>query len=149
MIDSGSAGGRRAALTFKLTGWKAVAFLVVVAALGAYRFTRARAALEGQGREALEAWIVGEIQRPLLADTTLGLAEKGEALLATSDAVRIRALDARGPFDDVHVKVELEPNPALPPGFALVRYYRMRYSSLTGWSHKGRSSPLSYWLAFL
>ena len=85
----------------------------------------------------------------ILADTTLGLAEKGAALLGASTAVRIRTLDARGPFDDVQVRVELEPDPALPPGFELVRYYRMRYSSLTGWSHKGRGSALSYWLAFL
>ena len=108
------------AFTFTLTGWKAVAFILVVVAFGAYRFTRARAALEGDGREKLEAWIVGEIQRPLLADTTLALAEKGAALLEASTAVGIRTLDARGPFDDVHVRVELEPNPALPPGFELV-----------------------------
>ena len=149
MNGDASRGVGRSSLTFKLTGWKALALLLVLAVLGAYRFTRARAALEGQGREALEAWIVGEIQRPLLADTTLGLAEKGEALLAASGAVRIRALDAHGPFDDVHVRVELEPDPALPPGFELVRYYRMRYSSLTGWTHEGWSNPVSYWLAFL
>lgn len=136
------------AVTFTLTGWKAVALIVVVVAFGAYRFTRARAALEGQGRETLEAWIVGEIQRPLLADTTLSLAEKGDALLEAS-RLTIRTLDARGPLDDVQVRVELEPSSGLPPGFELVRYYRMRYSSLTGWSHKGRGSALSYWLAFL
>jgi hypothetical protein len=144
-----ASGGRPSALTFKLTGWKALAFLVLLLALGAYRFTRARAALEGDGREKLETWIVGEIQRPLLADTTLSLAEKGEALLETFGSVRIRALDARGPYDDVQVRVELEPDPAFPPGFELIRYYRMRYSSLTGWSHKGRGSALGYWLAFL
>ncbi|HSW31030.1 MAG TPA: hypothetical protein VLH75_16215 [Longimicrobiales bacterium] len=137
------------AFTFTLTGWKAVVFILVIVAFGAFRFTRARAALDGDGRGKLEAWIVGEIQRPLLADATLGLAEKGAALLVASTAVGIRTLDARGPFDDVQVRVELEPDPALPPGFELVRYYRMRYSSLTGWSHKGRGSALSYWLAFL
>lgn len=134
--------------TFNLTGWKAVAFLVALLAVGAFRFTRARGALEGQGRATLEAWIVGEIQRPLLADTTLPLAEKGAALLEAS-TVSIRALEARGPLDDVQVRVELEPSSALPPGFELVRYYRMRYSSLVGWSYKGPGSALSFWLAFL
>ncbi|MHB1192717.1 MAG: hypothetical protein ACYC6F_06685 [Longimicrobiales bacterium] len=137
------------AFTFTLTGWKAVVLILVVVAFGAFRFTRARAALEGDGRGKLEAWIVGELQRPLLADTTLALAEKGSALLEAAAAVGIRTLDARGPFDDVQVRVELEPNPALPPGFELVRYYRMRYSSLTGWSHKGRGSAMTYWLAFI
>lgn len=88
--------------TFTLTGWKALALLTALLAVGAFRFTRARAALEGQGRAVLEAWIVGDLQRPLLADSTLTLAEKGEALLGVSD-VRVRALEARGPFDDVHV----------------------------------------------
>jgi hypothetical protein len=149
MMSNESTSPGRGTFTFHLTGWKAVALLLVLAALGAYRFTRARAALEGDGRATLEMWIVGEIQRPLLADTTLSLAEKGTALLQVSSAVRIRTLDARGPFDDVEVRVELEPDPAFPPGFALVRYYRMSYSSLTGWSYKGRGSALGYWLAFL
>jgi len=148
-MPSTSHSGNARTATFKLTGWKALALLVVLVALGAYRFTRAHVALEGKGRETLEAWIVGEIQRPLLADTTLPLAEKGAALLEASGAVTIRKLDAHGPLDDVHVRVELEPAPALPPGFALVRYYRMRYSSLTGWMHKGRSDAVLYWLAFL
>jgi hypothetical protein len=49
----------------------------------------------------------------------------------------------------VQVRVEIEPNPAFPPDFELVRYYRMRYSSLTGWSHRGSGSALTYWLAFI
>ncbi len=133
---------------FKLTGWQAVVFLIAAVGFAAFRFTRARSALEGQGREALEAWIVGDVVRPLLADTTLSLAEKGDAVLGAS-TVTIRALDAHGPLDDVVVRVELEPNPRFPPGFELVRYYRMRYSSLVGWSYKGRASALSYWLAFI
>jgi len=84
-------------LTFTLTGWKAVALLVALASVGAYRFTRARTALEGQGREALEAWIVGELQRPLLADTTLGLAEKGQALLDVSTYSSLTGWSHRGP----------------------------------------------------
>ena len=135
-------------VTFRLTGWKAVALVVALVAFAAFRFTRARSAMDGQGREALESWIVGELQRPLLADTTLTLAEKGEAVLRVS-SVTLRRLDARGPLNDVMVRVELEPNPAFPPDFALLRYYRMRYSSLTGWSYKGPGSALSFWLAFI
>jgi len=135
-------------VTFRFTGWKAVALIVALVAFAAFRATRARSAMNGQGREVLESWIVGELQRPLLADTTLTLAEKGEAVLRLS-TVSIWTLDARGPLDDVVVRVELEPNPAFPPGFELVRYYRMQYSSLIGWSYKGPGSALTFWLAFI
>ena len=45
------------------------------------------------------------------------------------------------------VKVELEPSPDLPPGTELIRYYRMEYSSLTGWRHRGNTTVVSYYLA--
>ena len=45
------------------------------------------------------------------------------------------------------VRVELTPNPALPPGTDLVRYYRMRYSEITGWTHRGRANVLNWYLA--
>ena len=67
----------------------------------------------------------------------------------SASKLSIRKLDAHGPLDDVVVRVELERSPAFPPGFELVRYYRMRYSSLTGWSHRGPGSALSFWLAFI
>ncbi len=133
--------------TLHLRGWKAVAFVAVVLALAGLRFVRARTALDTQGREALEAWIVGELQRPLLADTTLPLAEKGQALLGAS-AVTLRALSAHGPPDDTVVRVELEPSASLPAGTELVRYYRLRYSSLTGWSHREPASALTYYLGW-
>ena len=135
-------------LTFRFTGWKAVALIVALVAFAAFRATRARSAMDGQGREVLESWIVGELQRPILADSTLTLAEKGEAVLRAS-SVTLRTLDAHGPLSDAVVRVELEPNPAFPPDFELVRYYRMQYSSLTGWSHKGPGSALTFWLAFI
>jgi len=129
-----------------LTGWKAVIVLIVVAGVVVFRVTTARARLDTQGRAALEAWVQGEMIRPILADTTRPLAERGAAI-AEASSVTIRSLAVRGPLDNAVVRVELAPNPALPPGTDLVRYYRMQYSEITGWTHRGRATALNWYLS--
>ncbi len=132
--------------TTTLTGWKAVLVLVVVASVVVFRVTTARAKLGTQGRAALEMWVQQEMIRPILADTTRSLEERGaDALQASS--VTIRSLAVRGPLNNAVVRVELAPSPALPPGTDLVRYYRMRYSDLTGWTHRGNATVINWWLA--
>jgi len=61
--------------------------------------------------------------------------------------VTIRSLAVRGRLDKAVVRVELAPNTAFPPGTDLVRYYRMSYSEITGWRHRGRASVMSWYLA--
>ncbi len=129
-----------------LTGWKAVLVLVVVASVVVFRVTTARAKLDTQGRAQLEMWVQQEMIRPILADTSRSLLERGAAVLQAS-SVSIRSLAVRGPLNNAVVRVELDPNPALPPGTDLVRYYRMRYSDLTGWTHHGNTTVISWWLA--
>jgi len=129
-----------------LTGWKAVLVLVVVASVVVFRVTTARAKLDTQGRAQLEMWVQQEMIRPILADTSRSLLERGSAVLQAS-SVSIRSLAVRGPLNNAVVRVELDPNPALPPGTDLVRYYRMRYSDLTGWTHHGNTTVISWWLA--
>lgn len=129
-----------------LTGWKAVVVLVIIAGFAGFRMYSARTALETEGRETLEMWVRSEVIAPILADTTAPLEERGAALLGASD-LSIRTIAARGPLDDMVVKVELDPNPAYPPGTELVRYYRMSYSTLTGWMWEGNASVVSWYLA--
>jgi len=132
--------------TVTLTGWKAVVVLAAMAAFAGYRMVSARDTLDTQGREELEMWIRAEVLTPILADTTLGLAERGAQLVEAS-RVSIRSIAARGPLDDMVVKVELDPNPAYPAGTELVRYYRMSYSTLTGWMYEHDSNVVSWYLA--
>jgi hypothetical protein len=132
--------------TMTFTGWKAVLVLVVLVGAAVFRVSTARAKLDTQGRAALEAWVQGEIIRPILADTTRSLSERGAAIQEAS-SVSIRSLAVRGPLSKAVVRVELTPNPALPPGTDLVRYYRMRYSEITGWTHLGSTNVLSWYLA--
>lgn len=132
--------------TVTLTGWKAVAAIAVVLGFVGFRMVTARQALDTQGREVLEAWIAGELMRPALADTTMGLEARGAEVLAAA-GVRIRSMSGWGSLDDLVVKVELDPTGDLPSGTELTRYYRMEYSSLTGWRHRGNSTALSYYLS--
>lgn len=132
--------------TMTLTGWKAVLMLVVVAGVVVFRVTTARAKLDTQGRAQLEMWVHQEMIRPILADTSRSLLERGAAVLKAS-SVSIRSLAVRGPLNNAVVRVELDPSSALPPGTDLVRYYRMRYSDLTGWTHRGNATVISWWLA--
>ena len=134
------------AKTMKITGWKAIPLIIVVVGFGIFRFVSARQALDTQGREALEDWIAGELIRPMLADSTTPLAERGEAILGAVQ-VEIRGLSAVGSLEDMVVRVELEPNEAYPPGTELVRYYRMTHSLVTGWRHRADASALTYYLA--
>lgn len=128
-----------------LTGWKAVVVLLILAGVVVFRVTTARSKLDTQGRAALEAWVQGEIIRPILSDSTRSLVERGTAILQAS-SVSIRSLAVRGPLDDAVVRVELDPNPALPDA-QLVRYYRMTYTEMGGWRHRGRANRLSWYLA--
>jgi hypothetical protein len=132
--------------TGTLTGWKALLVLAVVAGVIGFRIATARAQIGTQGRAALERWVQAELTRPILADTTRSLAERGAAINQAS-SVTIRSLAVRGPLSNAVVRVELAPNPALPPGTDLVRYYRMQYSDLTGWRHHGSATKLDWYLA--
>lgn len=132
--------------TMKITGWKAIPLIIVVVGFGIFRFVSARQALDTQGREELEVWIAAELIRPILADTTTSLAERGEAALGAAQ-VEIRNLSALGTLEDMVVRVELEPSEAYPPGTELVRYYRMSYSLVTGWRYRADASAMLYWLA--
>ena len=132
--------------TVTLTGWKAVPVIFLVVGFVGFRFYTARQALDTEGRQVLEEWIAGELQRPILADTSRSLEERGQAVLDASN-VRIRAMSARGSLEDLVVKVELEPSADLPAGTELVRYYRMEYSSITGWRHRADATALSYYLS--
>lgn len=107
----------------------------------------ARRSLDTQGREALEEWVSLEIRRGLLDDSGMDAEAPAQALLDAGE-VPIEELSARGPLDDLVVKVELAPDPRLPEGTERVRYYRMSSSSVTGWRHRGDASTLAYQLAF-
>jgi hypothetical protein len=132
--------------TTTLTGWKAMLVLVVLAGVVVFRVATVRAKLDTQGRAALETWVRNGLIRPILADTTRSLQERGDAVLEAS-SVTIRSLAVRGRLNNAVVRVELAPSPALPPGTELVQYYRMRYSTILGWRPLNKTSKLAWYVA--
>ena len=132
--------------TVKLSGWKAVLALLVLAGAVGFREVTVRDKLDTQGREALRRWVQAEVIRPIVADTTRSLAERDSALTQAL-AVTIKSLGVRGALSNAVVRVELNPSPALPPGTDLVRYYRARYSVVSGWMHRGNTTALAWYLA--
>lgn len=132
--------------TVALSGWKAVVVLILVAGVAGVRVTTAHAKIDTQGRAALERWVQEQMIRPILADSTRSLKERATAALKAS-SVTIRSLKVRGPLNNAVVRVELAPSPALPPGTDLVRYYHMRYSRISGWTHHGRATATDWYLA--
>jgi len=131
--------------SIQLKGGKAVVVAVLVLGFAGFRMVTARTTLETQGRQELQDWVTMEIRQPLLDDESLSLEEKGQAVLAVGN-VEIRSMRARGTMDNLIVRIELEPSGDLPEGTELVRYYRMEYSTITGWRHRGNATAVSYYL---
>ena len=80
----------------------------------------------------------------MLSDESLSLEERGQAVLAAGE-VKIRSMRARGPLDDLVARIELEPGDHLPAGTELVRYYRMKYSTITRWRHRSDASAFAFY----
>jgi hypothetical protein len=137
-----------AGTTVKLSGWKLLLALVVVAGVAAYRIETAHTKLDTQARARMQRWVQAEVIRPIIADTTKSLAEQGAALEQAS-TVTVKSVAVRGPLSDAIMRVELNPSPALPPGAPLVRYYRTHYTDGIGWFHDGSSTRLLWDLAAL
>lgn len=132
--------------TVTLSGWKAVLVLLVVVGVAGFRVMTAHAQLNTQGRAELQHWVQSELVRPIVADTTQSLAEEGAAL-QKANSVKVRSLKVHGPLNNAVVRVELAPSPGLPPGTPLVRYYRVQYSTISGWTPHGNATALSWYLA--
>ena len=93
-----------------------------------------------------QGWITAEYARYHLARIDLTDQERVDILLA-SDTVAF-TMSARGRPSRTVVRVEIQPGPAHPPDAPTVRYYRMSYSTITGWHHEGHTTTLGYYLAF-
>ncbi|MDX1571122.1 MAG: hypothetical protein R3200_11595 [Xanthomonadales bacterium] len=129
----------------KLTGWQAVAAIVVVVLFGGYRLLYAGSTLETEGKAAIEEWIANEYQRYHLKRTDLSQEEQASLLIDAAD-VKIESLSARGGPSDTVVRVEIAPNRAHPPDMSYTQYYRMEFSNLQGWHSVRDSTALSYYL---
>ena len=131
---------------FKLKGAPALVVLALIVAFAGFRLVGARQTLDTDGREVLRQWISAEYIRYHLDRSDLSDEDRASILLA-ADTVNF-AVSARGRPSRTIVRVEIEPGRAHPPEAPTVRYYRMSYSTITGWRHDGHTTAVGYYLAF-
>jgi hypothetical protein len=136
----GKAGG------VTLTGWPAV--IVIVLALGIYglTFVVSREALDDEALAPIRLQLQGEYALKLLPDVDPATPDPGAVERITElDRLELTSVSARGSGEDVVVRVEPRVNGQVPPDGREVRYYRMSYSTLTGWRVQHETTAFSYY----
>jgi hypothetical protein len=137
----------RLVATIRVTGWKAVAVLVLVAALGVFRFVTARDALDADAQQQLGMWLRGEYaSRYLAAIRPDSLTPEQVQDLLRLDRIEFPSIRGIGTPDDMVVRVEITVDGGPPPDGRAVRYWRMRYSTITGWRMEREANALLYYL---
>jgi hypothetical protein len=137
----------------ELTGGKAIAALLIIAAIVGGKFVLERSTLTTEAAEELKLYLRGEYASRMLHDfdtegaTDEELEAKGAELLKLED-IQFTKMSARGRGEDVRVRLEIQVGGADPPDGKRVRYYLMSHSTLTGWRVRWEISALSYYLKF-
>ena len=138
----------------KLTGWKAVAALVVIAGYGLFRITMQHQALHTDGVEKIQYWLAAEAMRAALP----GLERAMEAPDANAEELEnaadnlqpesfyILSVSRFGKDDDIVVKIEYRRRGQAEPGNQ-VRYLRMEYGSIAGWHVRSETNRWRYYMA--
>ncbi|UCC72210.1 MAG: hypothetical protein JSV86_17875 [Gemmatimonadota bacterium] len=135
----------------ELRGWKAIALLLVIAAVLAGKFLAERSTLESEAADELKFWLRSEYLARGMHDIDAGqmteeeLEAKGDELLSLNE-IEFRSVKARGRGDDIVVKIDVRVAGALPPDGRPVRYFRMSHSVVTGWRVRRETKALSYYL---
>jgi hypothetical protein len=143
-------------MEFQLRGFPAVAAILVVLGFGAYRMHSMQTTLETDAVDELKFWIVSDYARDTLASLPKDVNAVSDAQ-AMETAEKVRALErieftsinAKGMWksgkdSDVVVKVDLRVDGKIPPDGEPTRYYKMRYSSISGWRVVRRTSVWSW-----
>jgi len=139
--------------TIRLTGWKALAALVILAGFVGYRYYAMRTTLATEAADELRMWLAAEYQAAGLPELERALAagdraaaERSAAEIIARDRIAFVDVRARGEPDDLVVRAEIAVDGRPPPVGGAVRYFRMRYSTVTGWRLERETTALSYLL---
>lgn len=137
---------------FTLTGWKAVAAVIVVAVLAVFSLFMRNTTLDSQGKEVIRKWVASDYARQALAkwegtdyskDPDLAQQSADEILNALN--VAITSIKAKGGKQEPIVRVEILVDGKPPADGKGVRYYQMKFSPITGWTMGRQVSAFSYY----
>ncbi|MBI1395091.1 MAG: hypothetical protein GC151_03850 [Betaproteobacteria bacterium] len=142
-------------MDFKLTGWKAIAALVVVIAFVAFRFGTRSSAMESQGVEQVRHWLVAESMRaalPRMQAAMDGRQGGDDYLTETAEDLQeknfeIVSVTTHGLGSRVVARVEVRFKGQPPPDGRNVRYLTMTYSMVTGWIVEREATKWDYYMA--
>ena len=132
-------------MEIKLSGWKAIAAIAVLVLFVGYRYFAAVSSLDEDGGKVVKEWVAGEYQRYHLAREDLTTEEKAALLLQTQD-IEFVSMTARGSLKSMAIRVVIDPNEAHPPEMPVVRYYKFKYSEISGWTHSRDLTAFRYYL---
>jgi hypothetical protein len=137
MQDSGS---------IKLTGKPAIAVAVLAVLAFGFQLVASRKALDDEALAPIKLQLQGEYTSKLLPtidpdDPDPDAVQK----LLELDSIELGSVSVRGSGEDVVVRVEPRVRGALPPDGKGVRYFRMSYSSMTGWRVRTETTAFSYY----
>ncbi len=138
-------------MKLELKGWKAIAALVVIAAVVGGKFLMERSTLATEATEEIKFYLRGEYVSHELRDFDLDqmtdeeAEAKAQELLKLED-IQFTSISARGRGDDVRVKLEIQVAGQDPPDGERMRYYQLSHSAITGWHVEREITALSYYL---
>jgi len=138
-------------MKIELTGPKAIAALLIIAALIVGKFMMERSTLAAEAMPEIRLYLQGEYVAAGLKDfDTAAMSEeeldaKAQELLKL-DEIEFTSISARGRGDDVRVKLEIQVARQDPPDGRRVRYYQLSHSTVTGWRVRREITALSYYL---
>ena len=118
--------------------------IVFIGGLALFKLALAHESLESAGANKVRQEIVNDYLRYISTLTDFD-SQTRASLMAQARALRLESVSARGPTDDMIVRVVLSPSPAHPPDMPHTRYFRMSYSGFLGWQLRSDSSSLAYY----
>lgn len=133
-------------MEFRLSGKPAVLVLIAAVVFGGWRMATARADLDTGAAQRLAQVLSAEYAREQLRGVTSYTQltpARVDSLLATRN-ITFASITARGRTRQMTVRVEVLVN-GRPPADRPVRYYRMRYSPISGWHLDRESNAFGYY----
>ncbi len=139
-------------MEIRLTGWKAVLAVVIALAVMAYGVFARNTTLDTQAKEVIRQWVAAEYAGKALHkwegvdySKNQELAEQSANEILAALKVTIPSIKAKGSKTEPVVRVEILVDGKPPPDGKNTRYYKMNFSSITGWTMGYESSAFFYY----
>lgn len=144
-------------MEIKFTGMKAVAVIAVIIVFLMAKLTMSNEALQNEGVQAIEQWLLMESARQAIPDMEKAMEhmnENAEYLEQMANDLQqsnfeIISVTRHGFSEKIVVRAEIRFKGEEQTEDINVRYFKMSYSMVTGWRGIRESSKWNYYLAAL